>query len=237
LPNYRSIILISATLSVAGDFGLMENTLGFNKAERLTVPSPFDFKNQVTIEIKNGIDLQKEEGIEALAKVVTEEASKKDGGVLALFTSKEVMDKIWNLTSYKLMELGLNPMVQGELHNKAMLKAMRESENSVIFGLNSFWEGVDIKGDSLKCLIITKLPFEVPTEPIFKARTEEIEKSGGNPFYEYSLPRAILKFKQGTGRLIRSKTDTGRVIICDERIKTMTYGTRFLKSVLQDKKV
>ena len=127
-------------------------------------------------------------------------------------------------------------MVQGELPNRAMLEAMRESENSVIFGLDSFWEGVDIKGDSLKCLIITKLPFEVPTEPIFKARTEEIEKGGGNPFYEYSLPRAILKFKQGTGRLIRSKTDTGRVIICDERIKTKAYGKRFLESVLQGKK-
>lgn len=231
IPNYRSIILTSATLSVAGNFGLMENTLGFNEAERLTVPSPFDLKSQVTIEIKRGIDLKKEEGIEALAVVVTEEASKKDGGVLVLFTSKEVMGKIWDLTSDKLTELGLNPMVQGELPNKAMLEAMRETENSVIFGLDSFWEGVDIKGDSLKCLIITKLPFEVPTEPIVKARTEEIEKGGGNPFYEYSLPKAILKFKQGTGRLIRSKTDTGRVIICDERVETKKYGAKFLKSL------
>jgi ATP-dependent DNA helicase DinG len=108
---------------------------------------------------------------------------------------------------------------------------MRESENSIIFGLDSFWEGVDVKGDSLKCLVITKLPFEVPTEPIVMARTEMIEREGGNPFYEYSLPRAVLKFKQGFGRLIRSKTDRGRIIICDERIETKKYGHMFQKSL------
>jgi ATP-dependent DNA helicase DinG len=90
---------------------------------------------------------------------------------------------------------------------------------------------VDVKGDSLKCLIITKLPFEVPTEPITLARTEDIGKHGGNPFYDYSLPRAVLKFKQGFGRLIRSKDDTGRVIVCDERIETKAYGRVFLESL------
>jgi ATP-dependent DNA helicase DinG len=97
----------------------------------------------------------------------------------------------------------------------------------VLFGLDSFWEGVDVRGNSLKCLIITKLPFEVPTEPLVMARTEIIESQGGNPFYEYTLPRAVLKFKQGVGRLIRSKTDTGRIIICDERIETKAYGRMF----------
>ena len=122
-------------------------------------------------------------------------------------------------------------MVQGAARNKKMLQEMRESTNSVIFGLDSFWEGVDVKGDSLNCLIITKLPFEVPSEPIVAARTEEIKKAGGNPFRDYSLPRAILKFKQGFGRLIRSKDDRGRVIICDERIETMEYGRGFMKSI------
>ena len=130
-----------------------------------------------------------------------------------------------------MRNIGFNPMLQGELQNRLMLQIMRESENSVIFGLDSFWEGVDVKGDSLKSLIITKLPFEVPTEPMVIARTDEIKKSGGNPFIEYSLPRAVLKFKQGFGRLIRSKTDTGRVVICDERIRTMRYGRSFLESV------
>jgi len=114
-----------------------------------------------------------------------------------------------------------------------MLDIMREGKDSVLFGLDSFWEGVDIKGDSLKCLIITKLPFEVPTEPIVLARAEDIEKNGGNPFYEYSLPRAVLKFKQGFGRLIRSRTDKGRVIVCDERIEIKNYGRRFLENVFK----
>jgi ATP-dependent DNA helicase DinG len=127
--------------------------------------------------------------------------------------------------------MGTNPMIQGELSNRIMLDLMRESNNSVIFGLDSFWEGVDVKGEALKCLIITKLPFEVPTEPIAMARAAEIEQSGGSPFYEYALPRAVLKFKQGFGRLIRSKTDTGRVVICDERIETKQYG-RFFKNIL-----
>jgi ATP-dependent DNA helicase DinG len=108
---------------------------------------------------------------------------------------------------------------------------MRGSDNCIVFGLDSFWEGIDVKGDALKCLIITKLPFDVPTEPITKARTDLIERDGGNPFREYSLPRAVLKFKQGFGRLIRSKTDTGRIIICDERIETKSYGREFLKNI------
>jgi ATP-dependent DNA helicase DinG len=114
-----------------------------------------------------------------------------------------------------------------------MLDIMRESDNAVIFGLDSFWEGVDIRGDALKSLVITKLPFEVPTEPITLARTEYIDSKGGNPFYEYSLPRAIIKFRQGFGRLIRSKTDTGRVVICDERIETKRYGKKFMDSILR----
>lgn len=166
-----------------------------------------------------------------LAQVIVEEASKTEGGVLVLFTSRDLMKRTWNIASGELREIGFNPMLQGELQNRLMLQIMRDSENSVIFGLDSFWEGVDVKGDSLKCLIITKLPFEVPTEPMVIARTEEIKKAGGNPFTDYSLPRAVLKFKQGFGRLIRSKTDTGRVVICDERIKTMRYGKSFLESV------
>lgn len=231
IPEYRSIILTSATLSAAGNFEFIEKILGFEGAERITVPSPFDLKKQIKVEIKRGINLQGEDGIKRLAKVIIEEASRKDGGVLVLFTSKESMKKAWELTSESLREFGLNPMIQGELPNRVMVDTMRGSENSVIFGLDSFWEGVDVKGNSLKCLIITKLPFEVPSEPIAKARTEEIEKNGGNPFYEYSLPKAILKFKQGFGRLIRSKNDTGRVIICDGRIETKPYGKKFLKSL------
>jgi len=236
IPEYNSVIVTSATLSVSGDFGFTEKILGLEDSKKLSVPSPFDLRNQVAMEIKKGINLLNGEGIERLAGVIIDEASKKDGGILTLFTSRDVMKKTWELTAEKLRNLGLNPMIQGEMPSRTMLDIMREGKDSVLFGLDSFWEGVDVKGDSLKCLIITKLPFEVPTEPIVLARTEDIEKNGGNPFYEYSLPRAVLKFKQGFGRLIRLKTDKGRIIICDERIKTKAYGKRFLESVLQDKK-
>lgn len=231
VPEYQSVILTSATLSVAGDFSFISQVLGLKEAGKITLPSPFDPGSQVTVEIKMGIDFRNKDGVEKLSGVISEEASKKDGGMLVLFTSREVMKKTWDACFEGLINMGLNPMVQGEQPNRKMLQTMRESENSVIFGLDSFWEGVDVKGDSLKCLIITKLPFEVPTEPIVMARTEMIEKEGGNPFYEYSLPRAVLKFKQGLGRLIRSKTDKGRIIICDERIETKAYGSVFKKSL------
>jgi ATP-dependent DNA helicase DinG len=234
LPEYNSIILTSATLSVSGDFNLIENTLGVHGSKKLYVSSPFDMKNQVSVEIKKGIDLRDEDSIEKLARVIIEEAGRAKGGTLVLFTSKDVMRKTRELTAEELSKINLNPMVQGESSGRRMLETMRKSRNTVIFGLDSFWEGVDVCGDSLKCLIITKLPFEVPTEPIFQARTEMIEREGGNAFYEYSLPRAVLKFRQGFGRLIRSKTDTGRIIICDERILTKTYGKMFMKGTVPD---
>ncbi|MBS1235155.1 MAG: helicase c2 [Nitrospirae bacterium] len=231
LPLYESIILTSATLSVSGNFHVTTRVLGLEASDTLTVPSPFDIRNQINVEIKQGINLRSEGSDAKLARVIIDEASKTEGGVLVLFTSRDVMKRTWDIASGELRTIGFNPMLQGELQNRLMLQIMRESENSVIFGLDSFWEGVDVKGDSLKSLIITKLPFEVPTEPMLIARTEEIRKAGGNPFTEYSLPRAVLKFKQGFGRLIRSKTDTGRVVICDERIRTMRYGKSFLESM------
>jgi ATP-dependent DNA helicase DinG len=233
LPSHETVIITSATLSVAGDFSFNEYLLGLEDARKVTFPSPFDVANQTMIDIRRGIDLRSgPEAVERLADVIIEEASRKDGGVLVLFTSRESMRKTWELTASSLRVMGLNPMMQGEnIKNRSMLDIMRESDNAVVFGLDSFWEGVDVRGDSLKCLIITKLPFEVPTAPITLSRTEEIEKRGGNPFYEYSLPRAVIKFRQGFGRLIRSKTDTGRVIICDERIETKRYGRKFLESL------
>jgi ATP-dependent DNA helicase DinG len=227
VPDYQSIICTSATLSVSGDFRFMSRVLGLNEAEKISLPSPFDLKRQVAFDIKRGIDLKRDDGAGRLAGVIVEEASRKDGGILVLFTSREVMKKTWGLCAEELKDRGLNPMMQGEMSKRVMLETMRESENCVIFGLDSFWEGVDVRGDSLKSLIITKLPFEVPTEPLVMARTEIIEREGGNAFHEYTLPRAVLKFKQGAGRLIRSKTDTGRIVICDDRIETRAYGRMF----------
>ena len=232
IPEYRSLVFTSATLSVEGDFSLVTDVLGLERARTLSLPSPFDLKRQVSISIRSGVNLAEERGVENLAEVILEESSPKDGGVLVLFTSREVMRKTWALVSDRLAAAGLRPMMQGaEKTNKMMLGIMRESTSAVIFGLDSFWEGIDVKGDSLRCLIVTKLPFEVPTEPMVAARVEAIRASGGDPFEEYTLPKAILKFKQGFGRLIRSKDDGGRVVVCDERIETKRYGSRFLRAV------
>ena len=232
IPDYKSIILTSATLSTGGDFGLIRKVIGPDHSRAISLPSPYSIRNQVSIIIKRDIDLKKEDNdVEKLHRILLEEANKRDGGILVLFTSWEIMNKVWYLASSELAEIGCIPMIQGELSNRTMLERMRESTNSIIFGLDSFWEGVDVRGDSLKSLIITKLPFEVPTEPIVSARSEEIRRSGGDPFNDYYVPRAILKFRQGVGRLIRSKSDTGRVIICDDRIETKGYGRRFLESI------
>jgi len=231
LPQHGAVVFTSATLSVSGDFGFITKVLGLQGANTITVPSPFDLRTQVTVDIRRGIDPKSPDNAEKLSRVIVEEAARLEGGVLVLFTSRDVMNRTWKLAVEDLSALGLNPMMQGELPNRVMLEVMRDSLNSVLFGLDSFWEGVDVKGDALKSLIIVKLPFEVPTEPVVQARTEEIERNGGNAFGEYSLPCAVLKFKQGFGRLIRSKTDRGRVVICDERIETKSYGRKFLEAV------
>lgn len=231
LPQYRSLIVTSATLAAAGDFGFTGDVLGLGGAQTLSLPSPFDLRSQITVSVERGINLQNEDGIGRLSEVVLAEAARMNGGILALFTSREVMNKTWALVVDELRDAGRLPMQQGEMQNRTMLELMREGTAGVIFGLESFWEGVDLKGDALTCLIITKLPFDVPTDPLFVARKEAIERAGGNPFSDYAVPKAILKFKQGYGRLIRSKQDSGRVIICDERVLTKGYGRRFMESI------
>ncbi|TAN43958.1 MAG: ATP-dependent DNA helicase [Nitrospirae bacterium] len=226
-PDFNTVLLTSATLSVSGDFGFIKNLLGFDDTATLSLSSPFDLKNMIEVKVFKGVNHKEADSAEKLAEAIIEEASRKDGGLLALFTSRDVMNRTWERSIEALSSMGLNPLMQGELPNSTLLEIMRDSTNTVLFGLDSFWEGVDVKGDALKSIVITKLPFEVPTEPIVQARTEVIEKQGGNSFYEYSLPKAVLKFKQGFGRLIRSKTDSGRIIICDDRIETKMYGRKF----------
>lgn len=232
LPDYSSCIFTSATLSTGGDFGFVKKLLGLSNCTELSVPSPFDIPSKVTLDIITHIEPNSEQSPKQIAEIIMSEASRADGGILILFTSKKMMQETWNECIATLTDLDVKPMMQGQMQNKDMLEVMRLSKNAVVFGLDSFWEGVDVKGDSLKCLIITKLPFDPPDDPITMARTEDIKKKGANPFMQYSLPRAVLKFKQGFGRLIRSHTDTGRVIICDHRIKTKQYGQNFIYAVL-----
>lgn len=231
IPEYKTLVLTSATLSVLGNFSMIQSVLGLEDAGVISLPSPFDLRKQAKVLVAREIDLRVEDGIGKLSQVILKEASRLEGGMLVLFTSRGTMHKTWEKTAEELEALGLCPLKQGDIPNRSMLSTMRDSTNCVIFGLDSFWEGVDVKGDALKSLIITKLPFEVPTEPMVVARVEAIRRTGGDAFAMYSLPRAILKFKQGFGRLIRSRSDTGRVIICDGRIETRRYGRQFLAGI------
>jgi len=127
--------------------------------------------------------------------------------------------------------LGLVGMKQGETSRHALLARFRKEQHGVLFGTDSFWEGVDVKGEALRLVIITRLPFQVPTEPVQQARSEQIEANGGDSFREFSIPQAVIKFRQGFGRLIRSRDDRGAVLILDRRITTKGYGKIFLRSL------
>lgn len=154
------------------------------------------------------------------------------GKAFVLFTSYKMMDEVYDAVAPYLEEIGIDGFKQGgELSRTAMLQAFREDTNSVLFGTSSFWEGVDVRGEALSNVIITRLPFEVPTHPVMEARVKQIKERGGNEFFEFSLPEAILRLKQGFGRLIRTQTDKGIVVILDPRIKTGRYGKQFLNSL------
>jgi ATP-dependent DNA helicase DinG len=147
-----------------------------------------------------------------------------------------MMNEVYEEVQPYLERIGITAFKQGEgLSRSAMLSAFRQDTNSVLFGTSSFWEGVDVRGESLSNVIITRLPFEVPTHPVVEARMKQIEDRGGNPFMEFSLPEAVLRFKQGFGRLIRTQTDKGVVVILDGRVKTKFYGKQFLNSLPQCK--
>jgi ATP-dependent DNA helicase DinG len=154
------------------------------------------------------------------------------GRAFVLFTSYAMLDTASRLLSPALAQLGYPLFQQGQnLTRSQLLTRFKNTPNSVLLGTDSFWQGVDVQGEALSNVIITKLPFEVPDKPLIEARLDAIKLRGGNPFAEYSLPEAIIKFKQGFGRLIRSKTDTGIVVVLDKRITTKPYGQQFLAAL------
>jgi len=240
----ETIALTSATLAAGGDFGFLESRLGLDTAPspvtvREVLPSPFDFPSQCLFGIPEDIpDPREDEAAhaDAVNRAVMDLTYASDGGLFVLFTShaalrrcaaelRTVIGQRWPL------------LVQGEGSRDTILRRFREAGNAVLLGTDSFWEGVDVPGRALRTLVLTKLPFKVPSEPITAARLERLAEQGQDGFMHYLLPHAALKLKQGFGRLIRSRSDVGVVVLLDRRVLTKRYGRLVLDGLPRAERV
>ncbi len=235
----KSVIMTSATLTVDDSFTYMIEKLGLDDLQPITlsIPSPFDFKSQAALMVPTDVPLinsvSQDEFTDSISDQITQIANKTNGRMLVLFTSHEMLQKTYmNLKNTVQLEqfVLIAQSISGGSRAK-LTKNFQAFDKAILLGTSSFWEGVDIPGEDLTALVIVKLPFSPPNDPIFTVRKKEIEKKGGDPFRDLSLPEAIIRFKQGVGRLIRAEKDKGVIFILDRRIVTTRYGNKFLTSV------
>ncbi|MFN2529717.1 MAG: ATP-dependent DNA helicase [Pyrinomonadaceae bacterium] len=224
-----TVILTSATLSSAGTFSFIRDRLGLAHADDLIAESTFDYKNQAVLYLPQRMpDPRSSEWAEAAAAEVIRILNATQGRAFVLSTSlsgmQSLYERVWG-------EIDFPCFVQGSASKGQLLKTFRETTGAVLFATSSFWQGVDVRGEQLSCVIIDKLPFAVPSDPIVAARQRYIEDNGGSSFHEYSVPQAIIALKQGLGRLIRSTTDKGVLAVLDPRLTTKSYGRTFLRSL------
>ncbi|HEX5884117.1 MAG TPA: helicase C-terminal domain-containing protein [Pyrinomonadaceae bacterium] len=224
-----TVVLTSATLSSGGNFAFIRDRLGLDTADDLIAESSFDYQSQAILYLPAKMpDPRDREWTPAAAAEVTRILNATEGRAFVLSTSlagmQALYDNVWPEIDYPCL-------VQGSASKGQLLKRFRETPNAVLFATSSFWQGVDVRGEQLSCVIIDKLPFAVPTDPIVAARQRYIEDTGGSSFYQYSVPQAIIALKQGLGRLIRSTSDRGVLAILDPRLRTKGYGRTFLQSL------
>jgi ATP-dependent DNA helicase DinG len=229
----KPVVVTSATLSVAGKLEYYTRRIGFTNGGELVLDTPFDFQSQVRIYIPKQMPLPEEEGyLDAACDEIENYIRLTHGKAFVLFTSYDTMKKTAEKLRFFFENIGVTLLIQGEGKSRTtMLNEFKQDINSVIFGVSSFWMGVDVPGEALSNVIITKLPFAVPSHPLVQARTEKLEKEGGRSFMDYQLPEAVLRFRQGVGRLIRKKTDKGIIVILDRRVIAKRYGKIFLDSI------
>ena len=228
LDRMRATVLTSATLTVAGSFEYVKRRLGADDANQLRVPSEFDFTQQAILYLPKQMPAPKSpEYGDAVAREVLDLLRRTEGRAFVLFTSYAMLRSVRDRVE---LDLPYPLIVQGTAPRSALLAQFRSTPNAVLFGTSSFWQGVDVVGEQLSCVIIDKLPFASPGDPITAARIEAITAEGGDAFQEYQVPLAILAMLQGLGRLIRHRSDRGVLAVLDPRLRTMGYGRRFLDS-------
>lgn len=227
LKDNKNVILTSATLRVDSKFDYIKSRLGISNFEEYIIKSPFDYDNNMKILLsKNSPNVNTTEFIDYTVSFINRYVKQKNGNCFILFTSYKFMNQVYN-------KLELDDFVvlkQGDMSRTNLIETFKLNDKTILLGTDSFWEGVDVKGDKLSSIIIPKLPFQVPDDPVVEAIIENIQKQGDIAFMKYQLPLMIIKLCQGVGRLIRSKKDKGEIIILDSRIVTKSYGKSILNS-------
>lgn len=225
----RSVVLTSATLSAEGRFDFLRSRIGLDDAEELLLGSPFDYPAQTLILLPEDLpDPNEPDFVAATAELLVEALRASGGRALVLFTAYGMLNAVYDLVRGPLEAEGILVLAHGQSGSpRQLLAALREDPRTVVLGTASFWEGVDVAGEALSLLVIVRLPFAVPTDPVYQARSALYDE----PFEEYALPQAVLRFRQGFGRLIRSKTDRGVLLLLDRRVRQRRYGEAFLRSL------
>ena len=227
--QFDSIVLTSATLTVAGRFEFIRQRLGLDHAKEGALPPEFDWAKQALLYMPRAIpDVRHPAFSQAAADEIVKLLEISQGRAFCLFTSysqmNDLFERVRGRVSFPLL-------LQGTAPRSVLLERFKNTQGAVLFATSSFWQGVDVPGEQLSCVIVDRLPFAVPSDPIVAARVKALQEDGRNAFSEFQVPQAVLALKQGFGRLVRTKTDRGVLALLDSRIQRMAYGKIFLESL------